>query len=61
MARLTLNWYWKSVYGVDMRYLVDCPEANAVKALTGRKTLLEADMDMLAVIGVDFAEVPQPR
>lgn len=47
----------KSVYGKDSRYIVDPVIAGAVKTLTGKMTLLDADMKALEVLGFTFKQV----
>jgi hypothetical protein len=52
-----LNWYRKHVYGQETAYLVDGAAADAVKALTGRKSLTRTDRAALEALGFTFTEV----
>ena len=52
-----LNWYRKHVYGQETAYLVDGAAADAVKALTGRKSLTRTDRAALEALGFTFTEI----
>ena len=52
-----LDWYRKLVYGQETAYLVDGAAADAVRTLTGRKSLTRTDRAALEALGFTFAEV----
>lgn len=57
---MTAQYYTKNVYGNQMIYLVESPEANAIRCLTSRKTLCGADIEALKVLGVQLDRVFEP-
>ncbi len=56
-----LEYFSRSVYGNFQAYLIECPEANAIRALTGRKTLTQSDIDALTALGFELILVNDPK
>ncbi len=55
---MTINYYRKNVFGQVNKYLASNQEANAyIKALTGKKTINDRDIEALKGLGFDFEEV----
>jgi hypothetical protein len=57
----TLHYYTRSVCGNFNAYLVDCPQAYAIRALTGRKILFGSDTRALEALGFEFVQVVDPE
>lgn len=53
-----MNYHKKSVYGVEKLYITDVKQAQAVSALTGRKTIETRDIEALRVLGIELVHVP---
>ncbi len=58
---MEIEYYTKQVYGTDMHYIKDQEIHNIVWSLTGRKTITDSDMGLLAKLGCTFTEVIAPR
>lgn len=57
---MILKYYSKNVYGKTKFYLVDCPEARAINALTGQVTI-NSDMTIkLKTLGFELEQVLNP-
>lgn len=54
----TVSYHKKSVYGVEKLYITDAKQAQAVSALTGRKTIETRDIEALRVLGIELVHVP---
>jgi hypothetical protein len=58
---LKLNYYTKTVYGNELRYLLDTEASNRWLRISGKKTIDNADMIQLtALTGVEFVRVFEP-
>jgi len=57
MKNKTIKFYTDRVYGVVKNYVKEPQVANAISALTGRKTITEQDMKALEALGFKFEEV----
>ena len=57
MKNKVIKFYRDRVYGVVKFYVKQPEVAQSISALTGRKTLTEADMKALEALGFTFEEV----
>ena len=53
----TIKIYKKNVWGNDLIYIKDEKEAEAMRKLTGRKTINASDIRTLEALGFDFEYV----
>ena len=61
MAR-KVEFFQRSNYGAPARiYIKDSGVSSKLGALTGKRTYSEGDLSILASLGVEFVEVPDPR
>ena len=61
IMNLKLNYYTKSVFGNELRYLADSEASNRWLRISGKKTIDNADMIQLtALTGVEFIRVFEP-
>ena len=61
MAR-KVEFFQRSNYGAPARiYIKDSVTAGKLETLTGKRTYSEGDLSILASLGVEFVEVPDPR
>jgi hypothetical protein len=59
---MTISYYSKDVYGTTLYYLADFYAAQQWKAISGKKTITEHDMDVLAMLtGATFERTYQPQ
>ena len=58
---MQIDYYTKSVYGLDKNYAADPTMAAALTALTGTKTLLPEHMEALKALGFTLSLVLQPE
>jgi len=52
--------YKKSNYGMVSWYVLDTTQAEAISALTGKKTICNSNMRALESLGFTFTEVIAP-
>lgn len=55
-----IKYYIKSVCGTPRMFLVDEGEQQAVMVLTGRKTMVESDLEALKTLGIKFEQIIEP-
>lgn len=59
---MQISFYITKVYGNELCYLAeDTAESQAIKRLTGTKTLSPAHFECLETLGVQFTEIIPPR
>ena len=58
---MQIDYYAKSVYGLDKNYAADPTIATALSALTGTKTLLPEHVEALKALGFTLNKVIQPE
>lgn len=61
MKNKIIEYYRDRVYGVVKFYVKDPKIAEAIRTLTGRVTISEADMSALKTLGYEFQEVLSPK
>lgn len=61
MKNKIIEYYRDRVYGVVKFYVKDPKIAEAIRTLTARVTISEADMSALKVLGFEFQEVLSPK
>lgn len=49
-----LKAFLKNVYGIEKCYLKDSEQSEAIKQLTGKKTLAVKDIENLKALGIDI-------
>lgn len=54
---MKIQYYIKNVYGNTNRYIKDPVLADAIRVLTGQKTVSEAQMKALETLGHSFEQV----
>lgn len=54
---MTIQYYIKDVYGLPCMYIANAEQANAIRKLTGRKTISKSDIQALNSLGLDFQEI----
>lgn len=57
---MTIEYYTKQVYGVELYYLVPTREAQAILGLIGQKTILNYQMKAFEKLGISFKRVFEP-
>lgn len=57
---MKISYYKKHVYGVANLYIVDGDFSDAVRKLTGKKTINKSDMKALELFGAEFVEILEP-
>jgi hypothetical protein len=57
---MTIAIYKKNNYGIVSWYVLDTTQAEAISALTGKKTISNSNMKALEVLGFTFTEVIAP-
>lgn len=59
---MQISFYITKVYGNELCYLAeDTAESQAIKRLTGTKTLNQNHFDALTTLGIEFVEIIPPR
>lgn len=58
MQSQIINYHKRQVYGLEKLYITDPKQAQAVSALTGRKTIEQRDIDALAILGITLVHTP---
>lgn len=53
----TIEYYIKHVYGNELRYVKDPEMAQAIRLLTGSKTLMGNHIGALEILGFTFKQV----
>ena len=53
MTSQTIRLRRESSYGVDRIYVIDSAPAQALRSLTGKRTISYADIDALSVLGIE--------
>lgn len=58
---MTIEYYTRRDYGTYRHFVVDQEKANLICKLTGKLTLHDDHMRILAKFGVNFKQVPDPK
>jgi len=58
---MTINYYYKNVYGNEHIYIKDELQADIISGLTGKKTVSQYDINYLRKLGCTLTEVIPPR
>ena len=56
-----IQYFTRRVYGVSTMYLLNDDVKKAIKLMTGRKTMTQADKTALELLGFTFAEIVDPQ
>lgn len=55
---MKIEYYRKNVYGVEQTYILNPETAKLVSSLTGKKTVNEKDLEVLAKLGLGVSHNP---
>lgn len=58
---MNIQYYRKNVYGNELIYLIDSPQAESILRLIGQKTISERQIGYFESLGLIFEEVIAPR